>query len=119
MQVFKIGPRRDRAAQDRRAGNDVRETPADAHDFEALVMLRNSVAGPLRPLSSRAQHIVEGDETARANESAVAPDRGIDEAFREPLGLRPGCTKIATPETTPHRLRMKARFAMKRKPRAI
>ena len=88
--VLEVGPGREGPAQDGRTGYDIGETPADAHDLGSV---RNPLeVAPARGFDFRIlgrdeEVVVARTELRLEHDGAVAAEGGIDEAFREPLGL--------------------------------
>ena len=88
--IFKSGARGERAAQNRRAGDDVGKSPADAHDF-GRVRDPFEIAATRRfdvRVFRRDEQVVVARAKLRAqHDRAVAPESGIDETLGETLGL--------------------------------
>ncbi len=115
---FKLGPRRERPAQDRRASNDIGKSPADAHDF-------GGIGNPLEIAAAGCFHagVLWRDEqiaVARTklrpqHDGPVAPEGSVDETFGEALGLRLSANENRDSKNNPAEAENEGAFAVEKK----
>ena len=115
---LKFSPRRERAAQDRRAGDDIGKAPADAHDFGGVGdAVEVAAAGRFHigVLRRDVKVAVTRTKLPAQHDGATAPEGGIDEIFREALGLGLGADENRDPENDPAEAENEGALAVKKK----
>ena len=115
---FKLGPRRERPAQDRRASNDIGKSPTDAHDF-------GGISNPLEIAAAGCFHAgvfwcdkqiaVARSKLLPQHNGAVTPEGRVDETFGEALGLRLSTNENRDSKNNPAKAEQESAFAVEKK----
>ena len=117
--VLKSRARAERAAQDRRAGRDVGELPADPHDLarvcDAFEIAAMGCFPRARIFWRNGQPGAEWLKARAENERSVAPQGGIDEVLREALRLRLSANEDGDAEHDHAQTEQERAFAMSEK----
>src|SRR5262245_3013470 len=115
---FKLGPCRERPAQDRRASNDIGKAPADAHDFGGIRnTLEVAAAGRFHVgvFGRDKQITVARAKLLSQHNGPVTPKGSVDETFGEALGLCLSTNKNRDPKNNPAKAEHESAFAVEKK----